>query len=144
MAFSPCPTKTDLKPGCCRLQASAAARPRAGFIAPLKKVPLTEGGDSEAIPFWQYEQAAAGDGGGAFAAALQRSSPQFVWDLVENARSCLKAVAQLETVLEARCGAETPSFSRLREVLGGIVDAIKGHAGAMLASRNRCRVGSRT
>jgi type VI secretion system protein ImpA len=105
------------------------------LIAPLKKLPLTEGEDSDAVPFWQYENAAAGDGGGAaFATALQRSSPQFVRNLVDDAQACLKAVVQLEAALDAQCGAETPSFSRLREVLGGIVDAVKGHAAAMLES----------
>jgi type VI secretion system protein ImpA len=105
------------------------------LIAPLKKMPLTEG--DVPIAFWQCESAAAGsvDGGSALAAfanGVQHSSPQFVRDLVDDGRACLAALAQLEAALEARAGGETPSFSRLRDVVAEIVDVVKAYGGEAL------------
>lgn len=110
------------------------------LIAPLKRLPLTEGDDPGPIAFWQYESAAKSAGGKAdggvtvasFATALQRSSPEFVRDLVEDAQGCLDAVARLDAALEARCASDAPSFSRLRDTLSDILDALRAHGAVNL------------
>jgi type VI secretion system protein ImpA len=107
------------------------------LITPLKKVPLTEGDDPPPIAFWQYERAtnsASGKAQGgvtvaAFETALRRSSPEYVRRVTEDAQACLDAAARLEAALEARCASEAPSFSRLRETLSQILDALRAHGG---------------
>jgi type VI secretion system protein ImpA len=103
------------------------------LLLPLKKVRLTEGGDLPSFALWQYEGAAAGTAEGgvtidAFTASLQRSSDEFVRCLIEDARACVSALDQLEANLKAHCADETPSFSRVRDVLSSILDAIKARA----------------
>jgi type VI secretion system protein ImpA len=104
------------------------------LIAPLKKMPLTEG--DAPIAFWHCESVAGGGDGSnalaAFANGVQRSSPQFIRDLVDDGQACLAGLAQLETALEARAGGEAPSFSRLRDVVAGIVDIVRAYSGAIL------------
>jgi type VI secretion system protein ImpA len=105
------------------------------LITPLKKVPLTEGDDPPPIAFWQYERAANSTSGkaeggvtvAAFETALRRSSPEYVRGLKQDAQACLDAAARLEAGLEARCASEAPSFSRLRETLSQILDALRTH-----------------
>jgi type VI secretion system protein ImpA len=107
------------------------------LITPLKKVPLTEGDDPPPIAFWQYERAANSTSGkaeggvtvAAFETALRRSSPEYVRGLKQDAQACLDAAARLEAGLEARCASEAPSFSRLRETLSQILDALRTHGG---------------
>lgn len=101
------------------------------LINPLRKVPLTDGGDdAPPVTYWQYESAAAGgpDGGrtiAAFTAGVQRSPPEFVRDLAEDSQAALAALAQLEAALAPHCDGEKPSFSRIRGVLAGILDALR-------------------
>jgi type VI secretion system protein ImpA len=107
------------------------------LIAPLKRVRLTEGDDPPPFLFWQYESAAAGnaDGGAtiaAFMASLQRSSEQFLRDLADDARACIGALARIDAALETRCGTEAPSFSRVRAVLSGVLDALGVHGAVVL------------
>jgi type VI secretion system protein ImpA len=107
------------------------------LITPLKKVPLTEGDDPPPIAFWQYERAANSTSGkveggvtvATFETALRRSSPEYVRGLKQDAQACLDAAARLEAALEARCASEAPSFSRLRETLSQILDALRAHGG---------------
>jgi type VI secretion system protein ImpA len=107
------------------------------LITPLKKVPLTEGDDPPPIAFWQYERAANSTSGkaeggvtvAAFETALRHSSPEYVRGLKQDAQACLDAAARLEAALEARCASEAPSFSRLRETLSQILDALRAHGG---------------
>jgi type VI secretion system protein ImpA len=109
------------------------------LIQPLKLVLLTEGDDPSPIAYWQYEYAANSPSGrrdGAitiadFTKGLQHSSPQFIRDLADDTQACLDAVARLDAALEARCAAEAPSFSRLRETLSGILDGLRSHAPAL-------------
>src|SRR5262249_7596109 len=118
----PLPDEDGLETRLIPLSSLGGAEAEGRLIAPLKRVPLTEGAnDSPPFSFWQYENAVSGaaDGGAtitAFAASLQRSSDEFVRDLADDAQACLVAMAQLDTALETRCGAEAPSFSRIRDV----------------------------
>jgi type VI secretion system protein ImpA len=102
------------------------------LITALRRVRLTEGGDS---PFflWHYERAASGNAAGTatlevIAAALDRSSDAFVQSLAEDTRDCIAAADQLEANLKVHCADETPSFSRLHEALSRIFDAVKRRA----------------
>jgi type VI secretion system protein ImpA len=106
------------------------------LVAALRRVRLTEGGDSP-FSFWQYERAASGNPAGtatleAIAAALDRSSDGFVQALAKGARDCLAAAERLETNLKGYCADETPSFSRLHEALSRIFDAVKRRAPSAL------------
>ena len=106
------------------------------LIHPLKQVPLTEGDDPPSIAYWQYENAVsvrsdkpddsltAAD----FSARLRRSSTQFVRHLIDDSQACLDTVTRLDAALAAHCGNESPSFSRLRETLSDILDALRLHA----------------
>lgn len=106
------------------------------LIAPLKRMPLTDG--DAPIAFWQYESAtngANGDRSGALAAfesGVQHSSPQSIRDLVEDGFGCLAALDQLDAALKAHADGEAPSLSRLRELVSGIVDAVRACGGSAL------------
>jgi type VI secretion system protein ImpA len=102
------------------------------LTAALRRVRLTEGGDSPFF-FWQYERAMSGNAAGnatleTIAAALDRSPDAFVQSLAEDARGCIAAADRLEANLKARCADETPSFSRLHGALSQIFDAVKRRA----------------
>jgi len=102
------------------------------LIAALRRVRLTDGGDSPFL-FWQYERAMAGNAAGdatleAIAAALDRSPDTFVQSLAEDARGCIAAADQLAANLKAHCADEAPSFSRLQGALSQIFDAVKRRA----------------
>lgn len=99
------------------------------LITALRRIKLTDGGDSPFF-FWQYERAAAGNPAGnatldVIAAAMDRSSDAFVQSLAEDARNCIAAAAALEVGLRVYCADETPSFSRLDEALSRILDSVK-------------------
>jgi type VI secretion system protein ImpA len=134
----PLPDEDGLETRLIPLASLSGTETEGRLIAPLKRVPLTEGGDdSPPFSFWQYENAVSGapDGGAtiaAFTGSLQRSSHEFVRDLADDAQACLAALAQLDSALETRCGTEAPSFSRVRGVLGGMLDAIRAHAALSL------------
>jgi type VI secretion system protein ImpA len=108
------------------------------LIPPLRKLPLTEGEDPPPIALWQYENATTKSASGkvegevtvaGFETALRRSSPEFVRGRIDDARDCLDAATRLEAALEARCGSEAPSFSRLRDTLSEILAALRAHGG---------------
>lgn len=133
----PLPDEDGLETRLVPLASLSGTEAEGRLIAPLKRVPLTEGDDPPPFSFWQYENAASGaaDGGttiAAFTTSLQRSSQEFVRDLAEDAQACLAALAQLDSALQARCGAEAPSFSRVRGVLSGLLEAVRAHAALSL------------
>lgn len=106
------------------------------LTAALRRVRLTEGGDSPFL-FWQYERAMSGNAAGsatleAISAALDRSPDAFVQSLAEDARDCIAAAGQLEASLKVHCADETPSFSRLHGALSQIFDAVKRRAPSMI------------
>jgi type VI secretion system protein ImpA len=105
------------------------------LIAPLKRMPLTDG--DAPIAFWQYETVAngAGDGSSALAAfesGVQHSSPEFIRNLVDDGQACLAALDQLDSALQAHADGEKPSFSRLRELVASIVGAVKAYGASAL------------
>lgn len=105
------------------------------LIGPLKRMPLSDG--DAPIAFWQFEGAANGAGDrssalAAFESGVQHSSPQFIRDLVDDGQACLGALDQLEAALQARADGQTPSFSRLRELVAGIVDAVRSYGASAL------------
>jgi len=93
----------------------AAAR-----IAPLvKELPLADG-----VTMGAWE-AARGRGPEALAeleAARARAAPAARQALAEAARDCLGALAELETVVDARLGADGPSFGAARAALENFED----------------------
>jgi type VI secretion system protein ImpA len=133
----PLPDEDGLETRLAALAGLSGGEAEGRLIHPLKQVPLTEG-DDPPIAYWQYEIAASvrsGQADGSVTAAdfsnrLHHSSPQFVRDLMDDAQACVDAVTRLDVVLAANCGNESPSFSRLRETLSDILDALRLHAPA--------------
>jgi type VI secretion system protein ImpA len=131
----PLPDEDGLETRLAPLAGLSGGETEGRLIYPLKQVPLTEGDDPFPIAYWQYESAASTrddkrDGGitiADFSNRLQRSSPQFVRDLMDDARACLDAITRLDGALAAHCGNESPSFSRLRETLSDILEALRSH-----------------
>jgi type VI secretion system protein ImpA len=132
----PLPDEDGLETRLAPLAGLSGGEAEGRLIHPLKQIPLTEGDDPPPIAYWQYENAASGrsdkpDGSltaADFSARLQRSSAQFVRDLIDDSQACLDAVTRLDAALAAHCGNESPSFSRLRETLSDILDALRLHA----------------
>jgi type VI secretion system protein ImpA len=132
----PLPDEDGLETRLAPLAGLSGGEAEGRLIHPLKQVPLTEGDDPPPIAYWQYENLSGvrsdkPDGGvtaADFSNRLQRSSAQFVRDLIDDAQACLDAVTRLDGALAAHCGNESPSFSRLRETLSDILDALRLHA----------------
>jgi len=91
-------------------------------------------------------EAAAGPGLAELAAARRRNSASFNQRLLDDARYCLASLAQLQTVADAKLGADGPGFGAARDALlnaidfiepltpGAMADAAAG-AGAPVASK---------
>jgi type VI secretion system protein ImpA len=132
----PLPDEDGLETRLAPLAGLSGGETEGRLIHPLKQVPLTEGDDPPPIAYWHYESAASvrsdkRDGGitiADFSNRLQRSSPQFVRDLMDDTQACLDAITRLDALLVAHCGNDTPSFSRLRETLSDILDVLRSHA----------------
>jgi type VI secretion system protein ImpA len=134
----PLPDEDGLETRLAALAGLSGGESEGRLIHPLKQVPLTDGDDPPPVAYWQYEIAASVRGDQAdgsvtaadFSNRLHHSSPQFVRDLMEDAQACLDAVTRLDAALAVHCGNESPSFSRLRETLSDILDALRLHAPA--------------
>jgi type VI secretion system protein ImpA len=132
----PLPDEDGLETRLAPLAGLSGGETEGRLIHPLKQLPLTEGDDPPPIAFWQYENAVSPRGDKPdgsisvtdFSSRLQRSSPQYVHDLIDDAQACLDAVTRLDGALAAHCGNDSPSFSRLRETLSDMLDALRAHA----------------
>jgi type VI secretion system protein ImpA len=132
----PLPDEDGLETRLAPLAGLSGGDAEGGLIHPLKQVSLTEGNDPPPIAYWQYENAASvpsnkPDGSvtaADFPERLKRSSAQFVRDLIDDAQACLDAMTRLDDALAAHCGNESPSFSRLRDTLSDVLDALRLHA----------------
>lgn len=109
------------------------------LVPALRRVGLSDAENGDPVTLWELDRAApaAADGAAAVAidARLERSSPEFMRDLADDAQACLGAVARLGTALDARCGAAAaPGFSGLKEMVERIALAIARYVPVTAAS----------
>ncbi|MEP9379120.1 type VI secretion system protein TssA [Aquabacter sp. CN5-332] len=122
------------------------------LIQPIRKVPLTAGGDP--YSFWQYEQAleisqisdtskreARLSSGGvsieAFNGAVQQTPWKFYVDLVESIEASLEAVHAVSDAFSARVGVDAPPAGAIRSLLTSILEAVKFFAADKLEQAAR-------
>ncbi|OON63425.1 type VI secretion protein [Massilia sp. KIM] len=88
----------------------------AARISPLAKgMPVLESGAS--LMQWEAAHGRDAEAAAELDAARKRSSTAFFQGLAEDADACLTALEELERVVDARLGADGPSFSVARAVL---------------------------
>ena len=107
------------------------------LIQPIRKVPVTDGGDEGPFASWQYEQAvkmAGVTGGGArewhadvgtvtmdqIKASQKATKPKFFIDLVDDIAACEAEFAALTKALDAACGNDSPPTSTIRRTLEAV------------------------
>jgi type VI secretion system protein ImpA len=112
------------------------------LIQPIRKVPITEYGDSGQFTLAQYEQASEllrlGDetkvqqriaAGSVTLETIEnsarQSAPEFFIGLLDDLAACLEEFDKLCAALEAACGRDAPPSSRIRGLLTTMVDAVR-------------------
>jgi type VI secretion system protein ImpA len=112
-------------------------RAERGIAPALRKVPITDGVAGAAVTFWDFENRPPADADQDPAISIERrlekSAPEFMRNLVEDAEAGIAAANDLETALRAKGGAEAPGFTKLRELLGQIADAARPYAALPVA-----------
>jgi type VI secretion system protein ImpA len=104
-----------------------------GIAPALRKVAITDGVAGPAVTFWDFENrppagADQEDPAASIERRLEKSAPEFMRNLVEDAQAGVAAANDLETMLRTKGGSEAPGFARLRELLGQIADAARPYA----------------
>ncbi|MBQ5949657.1 type VI secretion system protein TssA [Massilia sp. ST3] len=95
-----------------------------------KAVPVLENGAS--MLQWETRHAQGGDGEAAeLETARARSSAAFFAGVAADADACLAALDELERAVDARLGADGPSFSVARAVLRDVKDFVTPAGGAV-------------
>jgi type VI secretion system protein ImpA len=130
------------------------------LIQPIRKVPVTDGGDEGPFASWQYEQAvkmAGVTGGGArewhadvgtvtmdqIKASQKATKPKFFIDLVDDITACEAEFAALTKALDAACGNDSPPTSTIRRTLEAVA-AIARELGADALAAAQAREGAAT
>jgi type VI secretion system protein ImpA len=112
------------------IQPLAGAARDCRAVPALRRVKLSNDENTTPLTLWELERSrTGGDEGNAEPpdARLQRSTPEFLRDLADDARACLAAADRLEAALEPRCGADAPGFGGIRELVQKIAATISGH-----------------
>lgn len=111
------------------------------LITPIARIPITNGGASFAT--WHYQRAALRTGTPlpASAAAVTLTSVQraadetpteFLRERVTEIEQAQSEVDALFVVLDQKCGGKGPSSANIRGALEGVLEALRGLAGARL------------
>jgi type VI secretion system protein ImpA len=112
------------------------------LIAPLTRIPLTEGRDAGPFAFFHYQAVnalrqiqdeeirdkkirAGALAPAAFDTAVRETSGPFVVNLVEDISAAGEEFARLDAVLQEKCGAKAPPTSAIRTALVNCLDAVK-------------------
>jgi type VI secretion system protein ImpA len=120
------------------------------LIQPLRKVPVTKGGDDAFFAVYHYDQARAlsnvadvdvrarREAGGEvsmerFTAAVNASGGQFYISLIEDIEGALHELESLGQVLNERAGREAPRTSDLAAVVTTILNAVRSFSGELVA-----------
>ncbi|MDB5407394.1 MAG: type secretion system protein [Rhodospirillales bacterium] len=120
------------------------------LIQPIRKLAISQGGDLGRFALWQYDQAfdllklgdadrvvariAAGAATmEAIEAAVRQTPPAFYRELVDDLDACIIEYARLTAALAARCGADAPPASNIRNTLEALRDALRHLARDVLA-----------
>jgi type VI secretion system protein ImpA len=122
------------------------------IIAPIQRIPVTEGVSVGPFACWHYRQATELTkytdrereeriARGAvtpekFAQAISETDTQFLRDLVEDIEGCLAEFDALSAVLVEKCGVEhAPPSSAIRETLESCLETVRHSAGNRLLVR---------
>jgi type VI secretion system protein ImpA len=117
------------------------------LIQPLRKLPLYPRADGSMLAFWQYEQAQEVSGIGDAARKQQRLDAGVLpFDTVENearaagssrfatlraqARAASEAWRAMSETLDTKAGTDSPPTSRVRDLLGAIIEVAERYAPA--------------
>jgi type VI secretion system protein ImpA len=120
------------------------------LIQPLRKVPVTAGGDDVSFAIYHYDQARAltnvtdaevrarREAGGEvsmerFTAAVNGSGGTFYISLIEDIEGTLHEIELLAQVLNERAGREAPRTSDIAGVLTTILNAVRSFSGELVA-----------
>jgi type VI secretion system protein ImpA len=102
----------------------------AARIAPwLRAVPLTEGADGYSLSNFDVARARGGEELAKLDAARQRGSRGFYQALLADCAHCKDAIDRLERSMDARLGADGPSFSPAKSGLESVLMFVKPLAG---------------
>lgn len=108
----------------------------AARIAPwLRAVPLTEGNTAYALSDFDVARAHGGDALAKLEAARQRGARSFYQQLLRDCGQCKTAIDRLEQSVDARLGADGPSFSAARSGLESVLMFVKPLAGEDAAAK---------
>lgn len=103
-----------------------------GIAPALRTLPITDGVTGPVLTFWEFENRSPADAGQDPATSttrrLEKSAPEFMRNLVEDAEASIAAANDLETGLRSKGGAEAPGFVGLRELLEQIAVAVRPYA----------------
>jgi len=120
------------------------------LIQPLRKIPVTAGGDDASFAVYHYDQARAltnvadaevrarREAGGEvsmerFTAAVNGSGGPFYISLIEDIEGALHELELLGQVLNERAGREAPRTSDIAGVLTTILNAVRSFSGELVA-----------
>jgi type VI secretion system protein ImpA len=95
----------------------------------LRAVPLTEGGDGYSLSNFDVARARGGEELAKLDAARQRGSRGFYQALLADCAHCKEAIDRLERSMDARLGADGPSFSPAKSGLESVLMFVKPLAG---------------
>jgi type VI secretion system protein ImpA len=107
------------------------------LIQPIRKVPVTDGGDEGRFASWQYERAVkmVGVTGGEASewhadagtvtldqikASQKATKPKFFIDLVDDIAACQAEFAALTKIFDEACGSDSPPTSTIRRTLEAV------------------------
>jgi len=123
------------------------------LIQPIRKIPLTDGGDEGRFAFWHYEQAqrmasVTGDeakewhlAAGSVTmdqirASQKATKPKFFVELVDDIEACQAEFSGLIAALDTACGQESPPSSTIRNALEAVATIARNlGADAIAAAR---------
>jgi type VI secretion system protein ImpA len=112
------------------------------LIAPIARIPLTEGRDAGPFAYYHYQAVnalrqivddearekkirAGALAPATFDAAVRDTSAAFLVNLVEDLTQTQQEFAQLAAVLEEKCGDKAPPTSAIKAAIGNCLDAVK-------------------
>lgn len=117
------------------------------LIAPIRKVPITQGDSPGPFSFWQYQQASDAQRAASDSIreskieklgfsldvverAVDASSTDFFVDQIDDLTTCIEFCKKLNVQLDQHCGIDAPSMRNILEVLEecrGVVSHIAKH-----------------
>jgi type VI secretion system protein ImpA len=124
------PDEAEPDPRVVAIQPLAGSAADCRVVPALRRVQLSNDDGAAPLTLWDLERTRTNGGDGEAEppdTRLQRSTPEFLRDLVDDAGACLAGIERLEAALQPRCGANAPGFSGVRELVQKIGATVRGH-----------------